>query len=207
MPLSPQDIEHKDFLVTLRGYDKDEVKAFLKTLAADYARALDGGADPPSAESAYQAWGQEMADLLQQATKAAERITATATEEAALLRAKAENEAARLRETARDAAARVTEEAERHAEKMRADADRYAHDVRTQAESDATQRFADVTKRVERLQATEDSVRTRLGSLEEVLSAMRNDLRPHEEAGVIDLSPQEPDHRETSGRPSPEGTP
>jgi DivIVA domain-containing protein len=33
VPLSPRDIEAKEFLVTLRGYDKDEVRAFLSAVA------------------------------------------------------------------------------------------------------------------------------------------------------------------------------
>ena len=36
MPFSPEEIESKEFLITLRGYDKDEVQAFLRAVAADY---------------------------------------------------------------------------------------------------------------------------------------------------------------------------
>jgi DivIVA domain-containing protein len=36
VPFTPEEIDSKEFLITLRGYDKDEVKAFLKAVAADY---------------------------------------------------------------------------------------------------------------------------------------------------------------------------
>src|SRR5712664_3421493 len=36
VPLSPEEIESRDFLVDLRGYDKEQVHAFLKEVAADY---------------------------------------------------------------------------------------------------------------------------------------------------------------------------
>ena len=36
MSLTPDEIAAKEFLVGLRGYDKDEVRAFLQTVAAAY---------------------------------------------------------------------------------------------------------------------------------------------------------------------------
>ncbi len=43
MPLFPEDIENKSFLITLRGYDKDEVRAFLRQVAEEFKAAMDGG--------------------------------------------------------------------------------------------------------------------------------------------------------------------
>jgi len=37
MPFTPREITDKEFLVTLRGYDRAEVKAFLRAVAADMA--------------------------------------------------------------------------------------------------------------------------------------------------------------------------
>lgn len=189
MPFTPQEIEEKDFLITLRGYDKEEVKAFLKALAADYAELSHGAGEPGSADS-YQAWGREMADLLQQANEAAERISRKASEEAGATRARAEDEAGRLREAARNAAARLKDEAEKHAEEVRAEAESYAREVRATAENDAGQRLADVNERVERLQATENEIRERLRSLEDVLGSVRTTLEPEGDAQIIDLSQQ-----------------
>jgi len=40
MPFQPDDIACKQFLVRARGYDRDEVGAFLRAVAADYSEAL-----------------------------------------------------------------------------------------------------------------------------------------------------------------------
>ena|SRR5436190_10176051 len=40
MPFQPEDIAAKQFLVRARGYDRDEVSAFLRAVAADYDEAL-----------------------------------------------------------------------------------------------------------------------------------------------------------------------
>ena len=44
MPFAPHEIEHKKFVVALRGYEKDEVEAFLRAVAADYRALSDNGA-------------------------------------------------------------------------------------------------------------------------------------------------------------------
>jgi DivIVA domain-containing protein len=40
MPASPEELESERFLVALRGYDKDEVDAFLKEVATDQRQLL-----------------------------------------------------------------------------------------------------------------------------------------------------------------------
>ncbi len=40
MRFTPEEIETKQFLSTLRGFDKDEVGMFLRAVAADYRKAL-----------------------------------------------------------------------------------------------------------------------------------------------------------------------
>ena len=40
MPFQPDDIAVKQFLVRARGYDREEVAAFLRAVAADYGQAL-----------------------------------------------------------------------------------------------------------------------------------------------------------------------
>ena len=43
MPFAPHEIEHKKFVIALRGYAKDEVELFLRAVAADYrALSADG---------------------------------------------------------------------------------------------------------------------------------------------------------------------
>src|SRR5436853_1174566 len=45
MPFQPEDIARKQFLVRARGYDRDEVAAFLRAVAADYEQALEARAE------------------------------------------------------------------------------------------------------------------------------------------------------------------
>lgn len=41
MPFAPHEIENKRFVVALRGYQTEEVDAFLRAVAADYRDALE----------------------------------------------------------------------------------------------------------------------------------------------------------------------
>jgi DivIVA domain-containing protein len=41
MPFAPHEIENKRFVVALRGYQTDEVEAFLRAVTADYRALLD----------------------------------------------------------------------------------------------------------------------------------------------------------------------
>src|SRR5256885_8540419 len=51
VPFSPEEIESKEFLVVLRGYDKDEVGSFLRAVADD-VRALTEQAAQAGGDSA-----------------------------------------------------------------------------------------------------------------------------------------------------------
>src|SRR5438874_346715 len=50
MPFQPEEIACKQFLVRARGYDREEVGAFLRAVAADHEEALRALADAASAE-------------------------------------------------------------------------------------------------------------------------------------------------------------
>jgi DivIVA domain-containing protein len=40
MAFTPEEVENKEFLTTMRGYDKEEVDAFLRAVASDYREAI-----------------------------------------------------------------------------------------------------------------------------------------------------------------------
>lgn len=115
--LSPQDIEHRTFLTTLRGYDKDEVAAFLRRVAADYRDATEGsgrgrpgGANDPPRPSV----GERVAAILEAAhataagiVAAARRTAADADDRARRVVAHAEERAAAIVTAARADAARA----------------------------------------------------------------------------------------------------
>ena len=176
VPFTPEEIESKEFLITLRGYDKDEVNAFLRAVATDYRDMLVGGrgiSEAPSTGGTFEALGQEVSSVLQVARETASQMKSKAQDEAASLRRRAEEESGSLREAATKAARRLTEEAERH-----------AIEVRAQAEREASERLRESVRRVEKLQATETKVRQRLFSLETMLQTMRQELEAAETAGI-----------------------
>lgn len=174
MPFSPEEIESKEFLITLRGYDKDEVNAFLRAVAADYRSALSRqGADISVPSSSYEALGTEISTVLSTAKQSAETIRKRAEDDATELRRRAEEESRQLRDAASRAAKRLTEEAERH-----------SVEVRASAEREAGERLRESARRVERLQATETKVRQRLFSLEATLKQIRQELEAVETAGA-----------------------
>ena len=179
MPFTPEEIDSKEFLITLRGYDKDEVKAFLKAVAADFRAALDSAAPPVEAPgNAYEALGKDIGQVLQVAKQSADQLKKRAEEEATSMRRRAEEEANTLREAASNAARRLTEEAERHSVQVRAEAER-----------DASGRTTEAVRRVEKLQSAESKLRQRLYALEMMLQSMRQELESGENgSGAVDAA-------------------
>ena len=181
MPFSPEEVEEKDFLVTLRGYDKDEVRAFLQAVSADYKAALDSSRSAGQVSGdAFASLGAEVSHVFQTAKESAEAVRRKADEEATALRARAEQEANGVRDAAGKAAKRLTEEAEQYAIGVRASADR-----------DATERIRETTRRVERLQTTEAKLRQRLYSLETMLHAIRQDIESAQETDLEESEAEE----------------
>ena len=171
MPFTPEEIDSKEFLITLRGYDKDEVKAFLKAVAADYRAALSSATSVEAPSNAFEALGKDIGQVLQTAKQSADQLKRKAEEDATAMRRRAEEEAANLREAASNAARRLTEEAERHSVQVRAEAER-----------DASQMTTGATRRVEKLQSAESKLRQRLYALEMMLQSMRQELEGDEAA-------------------------
>ncbi len=100
--LTAQAVETADFSITLRGYDKDEVRAFLLRVA-DTLRHLE-----TSADSAYQRLGEDIGNLLQDARDSADQM-----------KRKAEEEIARRQEQAAATAATTIDDAQREAAAIR----------------------------------------------------------------------------------------
>jgi DivIVA domain-containing protein len=89
MPFAPHEIENKRFVVALRGYQTDEVDAFLRAVAADYRAALEGsqnGKEPATSSELV----ADIERVLGSSREAAER-------EAAEIRAAAERDATQIR--------------------------------------------------------------------------------------------------------------
>jgi DivIVA domain-containing protein len=156
MALTPEEIESREFLVAIRGYDKDDVHAFLRQVAAHYREVVDGHApvDP------FGELGDEVASIVKAATDEANALKARVHEEAirTLEAAEAELQAANeLRsDAARDAEeimARARADGERSAEDIRGHAAREAEGLRSNAHREADEMRARASAEAERLGA------------------------------------------------------
>jgi cell division initiation protein len=153
--LVPEYVESREFSTSLRGYDKEEVDAFLSTLAAEireYQRA--------SSEQLYQNLGEEMGALLQHAKDSGDAMRKEAEEDAAAARHAAETDAQRTR----------------------ADAEHKASETRAAAEADATERIKEAEERVRELEVLEREGRERLRLLRAEIEALATHLGTLESA-------------------------
>jgi DivIVA domain-containing protein len=166
--LTPEDIETASFTVGIRGYDKQEVEAFLADIA-DYVRALT-----EASTNAYVDLGEEMGELLQHARNSADEMTTRAQEEATALRAQVDAEIAdKRRETdeyIRTASEDITAEVEGRREAAEEQARAIIEDAQTRIvtlqreEADARERIRalrlqllEVTLRLQRFEIAEES--------------------------------------------------
>jgi cell division initiation protein len=164
--LVPEYVESREFSSSLRGYDKEEVDAFLSSLAAEireYQRA--------SSEQLYQNLGEEMGALLQHAKDSGDAMRKEAEEDAAATRHSAESDAQRTR----------------------AEAEQKASEIRAAANEEAAQKIKEAEDRVRELESMERDARERLRSLRaevETVSARLSSLDTVEPAAGSEAGPQ-----------------
>jgi DivIVA domain-containing protein len=157
--LTPEEIKGADFSVALRGYDRREVGAFLEDVAAEVSVLKE------SSERAYQAVGEELGQLLQQAKDVADRVLSDAQSSAAALGQGAANEAAGLRE-----------DAQAYAKQVRVEADGEAASTRDEADQDAVQRISTADNKVRELSTREAEIRERIRLLRVELEEVAKSL-------------------------------
>jgi DivIVA domain-containing protein len=181
--MRPDEIQSRDFLVGLRGYDKDEVRAFLDEVASEHAAVLaelEEARIMPAPEPVtvtvtddLDSLGIGVAAILRTARESAAELTGTAEQQAAALRDEAEQHAANLRSEADAHATRVREDAERRAADLREETEAWATALREEAErvlAEATERArqleieteARVNNRIDDATRREAAIRTRL---------------------------------------------
>ncbi len=125
-PPEADDIYHPEFAVVLRGYDPEEVRAYVINVAnhieglqrqlSDSREALEAARRQTAMakEAAYQQLGQHMADLLHHADQEAERLRREGADDARRRMSDAQREADQLRRTSEESA----EELRRRGEEM-----------------------------------------------------------------------------------------
>ncbi|MEY2566120.1 MAG: hypothetical protein QOE35_649 [Actinomycetota bacterium] len=187
--LSPDEIERRVFLVSLRGYDKDEVHAFLNQVATDYRHALasaDGDGDP------FERLGDEVASVVRTAVEQARQLRERAAAEVEELLASAEADASALRAHAQADADRIRAEAQYIADQAKEQAVAEAIAQVDSIVSAALARYADadqaereLMEHLEHVSASVAETRRRLGD-RPLLSLLEEATRPaeaHEQGG------------------------
>jgi DivIVA domain-containing protein len=174
-------IETKTFPITRRGYDRDEVDAFLRSVAADYrqvvrsakeavnaARAAAPPPPPPPAPAAapappthaFEDIGGHVTAVLTSAAEAAEEIKASAEKEALAIRHRAREETEHLRRAAAEALA--------EAERVRAATEQEAAEADAEARARADALLVAAQQRAARL---EDEAQQRLTTMDRTVRA------------------------------------
>ena len=188
--MQPEEIEGREFFVGLRGYDKDEVNAFLAEVAAEM-RSLQSQLDDlranpaPAAAAAparddFEDLGANVAAILRTAKESAGAMTADAEAAAATIRQEAEQYAEARRsaadeyadqkrregEDAHAAAMHRAREAEEHANRLVQEAEERARIIVADGEARARQKvealLADATQRLTDTTRRSEELRARL---------------------------------------------
>ena len=179
MPLSPDEVQSQEFAQAKQGYDKNQVRSFLNTVAEDYRAALRLGN--------YEAVGEEVGKILQTVNDSAAALRAKATAEAEDIMAQAEAASTEMRETASAEAAKLKNQAEVETKALRDHTDQQVKNLVAEAEQRVVEMEAKVRKeteerirvtdqRVEELRAVERDLRGRLDRAREMLESVTERL-------------------------------
>lgn len=119
MPLTPIDIQNKEFSRSLRGYSPTEVSEFLEKIAKEYEEQIKESisfkeqiAQLKEKLNHYHKLEETLHNSIVVAQETAEEVKRNANKEAELIRREAERDAARILEDARYKAGRIMSEHE-----------------------------------------------------------------------------------------------
>ena len=180
--VTPQEVHNARFSTRVRGYDRDEVDAFLRLLATELEQMIENQPPPVvEEEEPYAKLGSDAGKLMQLAREHADRMKAEALAEMAADRAAAEKEVAELLDHANTEASALREMAERDAKSLRDDADRAHADAQTRArevEIESENVLTRAQTEVEGMRAAaEVEIRTLRSEAEEEAKRIKNKAR------------------------------
>lgn len=141
MSLTPDEIANKEFLVGLRGYDKEEVRSFLRTVSVAFTTVQQAAeaAPAPEPEPVVEPVAAHAPEPEPASTSSAGKDWAELGEEIAAVLRTAHEQAGGLRADAEAAAAATRREAEAEATATRQQAAAEAESVLAAAEQDRTE--------------------------------------------------------------------
>lgn len=173
--MRPEDILNHDFLVGLRGYDKDEVRAFLAEVAAEHAALLAVAARAPAPTTTtmmgdnFENLGAGVAAILRTAQESANEITNEAEsraramlEDAERVRSQAEGSVQAMREKVAADAEGLRQQAQQQVAEARAEADRLISAATERARQIEVEHEARMNEKAEEITRREGAIRQRL---------------------------------------------
>lgn len=167
MPISPQEIQEREFREAFRGYNQDDVDTFLDEIAVEFGRLFQ---ENQRAKVQLAALQQEVARLADAPNHAPAPAAATSVDDDTRIEAARKAAEAALEEAKRRAAD-VVQRAEHRAREIDELTARRAKDV----DSDASAALTDAQTRVADLRRQEAELRRRIRTfLEQQLSAMES---------------------------------
>lgn len=175
MPLSPEEIEAAEFPSAMRGYEMQEVRDFLRTVASDYSAVLEAATAPPPPVDVYELLGEEIAGVLRTAEATAAAMERKLVDEAqarsAQVLADAERAGHEAAEGLREQAHEELVEAQRLAAEVVDAARHEAKDIIRDARREAGNLVAGAVARQEQVQAAENDLIEKLRALDEAVRA------------------------------------
>ena len=159
MPLTPSDVAAQQFRVAFRGYDRDQVDAFLEEVESELGRllSLTGGPAPPPPAAAPASSGGPTAAGESQEPALRTLLLAQRTAEEAVTQAQAEAE--QVREAAREEADAVLRAARAEAEETLTARRAELAGIDAQIEQQTQAALGDLEDRRRRLEARIDELR------------------------------------------------
>jgi DivIVA domain-containing protein len=167
----PRDILDVSFPVSVRGYDRQAVEAYIKRVNRVIAELKVSASPPAAVRHALDQAGEKVESLLQAAREAAEEITSSARQGAEEDTARAKAEAAELTVNTSAQADSVRAEAEEFRASARAEAQETVAKAQTDASEIVAKAKADASEIVARASAEADERRRQL---QEELGAQRH---------------------------------
>ena len=188
----PRDLLDVSFQVSVRGYDRHAVDAYVQRVNQVIAELKVSASPPAAVRHALDQAQEKVQGLLQAAREAAEEITTSARQEAEENTARAKAEAADLLVTTSAEADRLKAEAEERlatarweadgtAGKAKAEADELRASARAEAQNSLTRAQAEADERLRRSQeelaAQREQAETRMRELQAVTEALWKERR------------------------------
>jgi DivIVA domain-containing protein len=172
--LSPEEIRAHSFNTSVRrGFDRDEVSAFLAEVAEAYRGALEKAEQGPTEHPTFEQLGHEAASLLQAAQEGAESLRRRGEAEAESIRLAARQEADEIRAQGDRDAAGVRDGAAGEAEKTLREAELVARRLRNATERQCNDLLGEAAARAQQLERHEQEIEERIRAVEQAFLAFR----------------------------------